>query len=90
MPFIKDVSNEYGTPIKVFNCEECGEDFSVCPSPDINKYQDWRWCLSETCSSYDPSRDADILFMSNEEISKEKRLVSIRKLIERKAIKSGS
>lgn len=50
-------TNEYGTPISTHVCEDCGAEFTVCPPAG----EDWGGCLAETCISYDPKRDGDIL-----------------------------
>lgn len=57
---IRDDRNEYATPIRVYLCDSCGREFSVCPAPrsDLN----WSNCLAPDCSSYDPARDVDGLF----------------------------
>jgi len=75
-------TNEYGTPISTHICDTCGDEFTMCPAiPD----DDDRWpdCLSETCASYDPERDIDILFASDAEI-KRKPIVSMDLLRKRK------
>lgn len=78
--------NEYGTPISLFTCEFCGNDFSVCPAIKEDRISEWDngGCQSPECVSYDPDRDADIFFMTDEEIAKEKPLVSIKQLLKRK------
>jgi hypothetical protein len=56
--------NEYGTPITVATCAECGGDFSVCPAIPPEDFEQ-RWgtgCLADTCPSYDLGRDIDIFF----------------------------
>jgi hypothetical protein len=52
--------NEYGTPVGVFQCQTCRERFTVCPDPVRDK--NWKNCLSKKCDSYDPMRDANIIF----------------------------
>ena len=76
--------NEYGVLVSHHVCDTCGQEYSICPAP--SNYEYWNNCLTEGCDSYDPHRDADILFMTNEEISKEKKVISISKLRERKGI----
>ena len=59
---LRDDVNEYGTPITVFKCDFCGEEYSVCPAiPDV-KLDDWNGCQMEWCESYDESRDANKMF----------------------------
>ena len=52
--------NEYGTVVGVYECETCGEEFTVCPDP--RKEEGWEHYLSNECESYDPARDADKYF----------------------------
>ena len=66
--FIRDLKNEYGTPITEFRCGTCGELFTICPKVSPCYYDQWEHCILEHCDSYDPSRDADILFMGDEEL----------------------
>lgn len=54
--------NEYGTPVSLFTCAWCGDDFSICPAADEERRSDWDGCLAESCESYNPSRDADLYF----------------------------
>lgn len=54
---VREHVNEYGMPISVHVCEDCGEEFTVCPPGG----EDWGGCLADTCISYDPKRDGDIL-----------------------------
>lgn len=68
-------TNEYGTPIGQFTCKFCGDDFSVCPAPDdLARREKWwaDWdrdgCLGPHCPSYDPNRDAEVLFMTDAEV----------------------
>lgn len=62
--------NEYGTFVGVYECETCGQEFTVCPDPQ--QEEGWENCLAEDCDSYDPSRDADKYFEDPDtEIEKE-------------------
>jgi len=74
--------NQYGVPIAVYKCAACGREFTVCPAPD--KDDGWESCLADNCPSYDPKRDAEILFMSGKEIRETKPVVSIEMLRARK------
>ena len=57
---IRDDKNEYGTPISVHQCLACGHEFTVCPAqPDGVEFGG---CQAPMCSSYDSSRDVDLLF----------------------------
>ena len=75
--------NEYGTPVSAHICDTCGGDFTVCPAASVDS-PDWDNCLADECDSYDPGRDADILFMSDKEIAETKPVVSLRKLQQRR------
>jgi hypothetical protein len=46
-------SNDYGTPVSVHICDDCGTQFTVCPPGK----EDWGGCLHEDCESYDINRD---------------------------------
>lgn len=66
--------NEHGTPIGLFVCGTCHTEISVCPPPDYGDstlfvYRSWRDCALRSCDSYDPTRDADIVFMSDAELA---------------------
>lgn len=50
--------NEYGTPVSVHRCPDCGAEFTVCPPTSDN----WGGCLADGCPSYDLARDVDIFF----------------------------
>lgn len=69
--------NDYGTPVSVHKCADCGTAFTVCPAVPEDKRDQWERCLGESCASYDPARDADILFMTEEEVAKRKPVVDI-------------
>jgi len=84
MAFLRNDLNEYGTPVTWFTCEFCGDEFSICPAKPEHGHDNWKGCLSDQCDSYDPSRDADILFMTDEEIEKHKTIVSMQMLLRRK------
>lgn len=60
---IRNDVNEYGTPIAVYWCDTCGEEYTVCPAPENDDA--WQNCLSTECASYDPERDVDKLFDSD-------------------------
>ena len=53
--------NEYGTTISKHQCEACGNEFTLCPAV-FPEQKGWENCLAKTCTSYDKSRDADLLF----------------------------
>ena len=58
---LRDETNEFGVKVSVFQCEECGREFTVCPAvPDIN-LDNWTGCTAPDCPSYDESRDVDKL-----------------------------
>ena len=49
--------NKYGAAVSVHECNDCGDEFTVCPPAGEN----WGGCLSELCASYDINRDVDAL-----------------------------
>ena len=54
MTYLGRSTNEYGTPVSRHRCDDCGDEFTVCPeSPNFGG------CLAEGCPSYDISRDID-------------------------------
>lgn len=59
---IRETVNEYGTPIVEYRCESCGELFTICPAPSVNKDGQWTGCMAPECASYDPDRDVDKWF----------------------------
>lgn len=86
MPFLREEENEHGTGVSFFECNTCGVEYSICPAVPPDKHQDWSMCLSEECDSYDPHRDADVLFMTDKEIAEAKPVVSIDKLRQRRSL----
>lgn len=62
---IRDDVNEYGTPITVFKCDYCNEEFSVCPAVPDYKLDQWKGCQMKWCESYEEDRDADKMFDEN-------------------------
>ncbi len=75
--------NEYGTSVSHHKCDACGDIFTVCPAGDVDSL-DWDNCMALDCVSYDPDRDADILFMSDAEIARRRQVVSLKKLQQRR------
>jgi len=85
---VREDVNEYGTPVSVHNCQTCGGEFTLCPLiPDDDAHR-WPDCLSPECESYDPHRDADLLFMSDKEIANNEKPVSLKMLRARKSFKT--
>jgi len=72
--FIEVSRNEYGTAVDAYQCEACGDRFTVCPA-NADRSQDGQWtgCLATTCDSYDPARDADRLFDDGNVVSFDQR-----------------
>ena len=66
---MREAINKYGTPIGIFICEVCGKEFTVCPLP--KNPDNWKGCLAPACASYDINRDAEVLFMSDEELAQQ-------------------
>ena len=81
---VADDFNEYGTPVSWHLCQTCGYYFSLCPAVSYAA-PGWNYCMADECASYDPDRDADILFMSDKEIAEQKPIVSMKMLEKRKA-----
>lgn len=73
--------NEYGVPVSSHVCETCGVEFTITPAVDS-----WPNCMADDCASYDPSCDIEILFMSDREIAREKKVVDIGLLRRRKMV----
>jgi hypothetical protein len=82
--FIKETQNEFGTNTAHFVCVVCKEPYTITPAPSSENRKHWTACMSEFCDSYDPDRDAEVLFMTAKEIMESKNAVSIRKLGERR------
>lgn len=57
--------NEYGTKISLHTCDECGQEFTVCPA---QTYDDT--CGHPECTSYDSSRDVMSLIDEGAELKK--------------------
>lgn len=57
--------NEYGTEISLHVCDECGNEFSLCPA---QKQDDT--CGHIDCKSYAPYRDVDVLLSEGFELKK--------------------
>lgn len=56
--------NEHGTLVSLHTCDACEEEFTVCPPVE---HAAWGGCcLAEKCESYDPVRDADKMFDSED------------------------
>jgi len=56
--------NDYGTPTSVFECFCCGVEFTICPavSDEKRRMYEQDGCGDAECDSYNPSRDANVLF----------------------------
>lgn len=54
--------NEYGTPVTVARCKDCGTVFTVCPVVLPERESQWMGCLADDCPSYDIERDIGIFF----------------------------
>lgn len=61
--YIKESKNEYGTPISVFKCDFCGQEFTVCPAIKPEDRKSWNGCGAPDCESYDPARDVSRYFV---------------------------
>ena len=62
--FICEDVNEYDTPVSVFKCFCCEEEFTICPAvpPEKLELYERDGCGSAECDSYIPARDANVLF----------------------------
>ncbi len=68
--------NQYGTFISIFKCKTCGDEFTVCPAVPTDALDQWTECMSESCASYDVTRDVEIFWDAlddNELIHREER-----------------
>ena len=71
---VERTANEYGIAVDAYQCETCGDRFTVCPAnPDRSRDDEWTGCLAVTCGSYDPTRDADRLFDDGNVVSFDQR-----------------
>lgn len=84
--WLRDEGNKHGTGTSFMKCDTCDMEYSVIPKIPQEERHDkgWQNCLTPECPSYDPHRDAEVLFMSNAEIAREKKVVSIDMLRQRK------
>lgn len=53
--------NEYGVLVLFRRCKTCGAQFTVVPLPQ--NPADWEHCMSESCASYDMTRNPEGLFL---------------------------
>lgn len=83
MMYVRREPNEHGTGVSHHICETCGVEFTLCPAVGPEE-AGWENCMADDCPSYDPGRDVEILFMSNAEIAREKRVVDIKFLRQRR------
>ena len=81
--YIRTEPNEYGTGTSHHVCDTCKGEFTLTPAVGPET-PGWGNCMAEGCPSYDPSRDCEPLYMSNSEIAREKKVVDIKYLQERK------
>jgi hypothetical protein len=61
--------NEYGTRISKHRCDTCGVDFSLCPAVEGDVEGKWGNCLAPHCASYDATRDVDLLFDADSNVT---------------------
>ena len=81
--WVKVESNEYGTDTSHHVCDTCATPFTITPAAGKDE-KGYESCCCDECDSYDPHRDAEILFMTNAEIAREKKVVSIFQLRKRR------
>lgn len=81
-------TDEDGDYVSVHVCGECGEEFTLCPAKEAEE-EGWENCTGDHCSSYDPERDIEIVFMTDAEIARDKPIVSMKMLQKRKDYREG-
>jgi len=85
MSLVGMTRNEYGTDVSKHKCDTCGTDYTICPAvKEGTKLFDN--CMVEPCGSYDVNSDIDLLFMTDEEIAREKKIVPINLKAKRAAL----
>jgi len=57
---LRDDVNDFGTPVRWYHCDDCQQEYSVCPVPADD--EDWQSCGASECATYDPTRNVDKLF----------------------------
>jgi len=78
--------NECGTRIALHKCDTCGIEYTVtAPKADYSP-ENFQDCLAPECASYDVNRDMDLLFMTDDEIAREKKIVPINLKARRAAL----
>lgn len=83
MAWIKETTNEHGVPVSHHICDTCGRDYTITRAVEDGTPLS-KNCMADECGSYDPENDADIMFMTDEEIAREKPVVSMNMLRKRK------
>lgn len=88
--FLRRLENEYGTPVIECSCDFCGTIFTVCWGKEYTDEEAQNWgkagCQHESCKSYNPKTDMNKMFLTPEEIAREK-VVHIDVLRNRKNLK---
>ena len=89
--YLGEVENPSGPGlVSKFQCDTCGGEYTICPPlKDEAERDGWQNCMADSCASYDANRDADILFMSDKEIAREKSVVSLKQLRDRGRVRRG-
>ena len=80
---IKETTNEHGVPVSHHICDTCGNNYTITRAVEDGTPLS-KNCMDDGCASYDPDNDAEIMFMTDEEIAREKPLVSMKMLRKRK------
>ena len=75
MAYIKTEPNEHGTDTSHHTCDVCGVEYTLTPAAVEGTLASV--CMADDCPSYDPHCDIEPFFMSDQEISDEKKVVSI-------------
>jgi len=80
---IKETKNKHGVPVSHHICDTCGQDYTITSAVEDGTPLS-KNCMADNCASYDPDNDADIMFTTDEEIAREKPIVSMKMLRKRK------
>lgn len=80
---IKETINEHDIPVSHHTCDTCGVDYTITRAVEDGTPLS-KNCMADNCESYDPDNDVDIMFMTDEEIAREKPLISMKMLRKRK------
>jgi len=86
---LRDDINEEGIPVTWFKCDSCDTEYTICPAIKEGQEAGWNNCMTHECSSYDPSRDAEVLFLSDKELRSHNKLYDMKMLKKRAVFRRG-